>query len=57
MEDQLHDASTELSPIPLGLRESWKGLHGCAQISDEQWWSKASVSSCGGHPSMENGGI
>lgn len=38
MEDPPHDDPTEPTPIPLGLRENWKGLFGCAQIGDEQWW-------------------
>tara|TARA_B000000460_G_C21434486_1_gene356640 strand:+ start:570 stop:830 length:261 start_codon:yes stop_codon:yes gene_type:complete len=38
MEDLPNDDPTEPTPIPLGLRESWKGLFGCAQIGDAQWW-------------------
>ena len=38
MKDATYDDPIEPTPIPLGLRESWKGLFGCAQIGDEQWW-------------------
>ncbi|NCP22852.1 MAG: hypothetical protein GW854_01745 [Erythrobacter sp.] len=37
MEDD-RDDPTLPTPIPLGVRESWRGLHGLAEIDDEQWW-------------------
>ena len=40
LEDQPHDDPTEPTPIPLRRRESWKGIHGCAQIGDEEWWCR-----------------
>ncbi len=37
MEDE-RDDPTLPTPIPLGVRESWRGLHGRAEINGEQWW-------------------
>ena len=38
MEEKTDDDPSTPTPIPLGLRESWRGLHGCAEIADELWW-------------------
>ncbi len=38
MDDTPNDDPLEPTPIPLGLREDWKGLHGTARVDDCAYW-------------------